>query len=48
LESKISNLGLFEVVKITKQMLVGKLLDLLDANGLRNKIIIYVKNEGSN
>jgi hypothetical protein len=48
LETKTSNLGLFEVVKITRQVLVRNLIDLLDAHGLRNKIIIYVKNEGSN
>ncbi len=29
-------------------MLVRNLIDLLDANGLRNKIITYVKDEGSN
>jgi hypothetical protein len=34
-------LGLFETIKTTRQ-------DLLDANGLRNKIITYVKDEGSN
>ncbi len=48
LETKTSNLGLFEVAKITRQVLVRNLIDLLDAHGLRNKIIIYVKNEGSN
>jgi hypothetical protein len=29
-------------------MLVRNFIDLMDAYGLRNKIIAYVKNEGSN
>ncbi len=48
METKTNNLGLFEVVKIIRQVLVRNLIDLLDAHGLRNKIIIYVMNEGSN
>ncbi len=40
--------GLFEVAKITGQTLVINLIELLNAYGLRNKIITYVKDEGSN
>jgi hypothetical protein len=40
--------GLFETTKITGQALVKNLIELLDAYGLRNKIIAYVKDEGSN
>jgi hypothetical protein len=39
---------LFEVIKIIGQVLVRNLIDLLDAYGLRNKLIAYVKDEGSN
>jgi len=39
---------LFEVIKIIGQVLVRNLIDLLDAYGLRNKSIAYVKDEGSN
>ncbi len=40
--------GLFENVETTRQALARNLIDLLDAYGLRNKIITYVKDEGSN
>ncbi len=40
-------LGLFEVIDITKQALARNLIDLLDIYGLKNKIITYVKDEGS-
>jgi hypothetical protein len=43
-----TNYSWFEVAKIIGQMLVRNLIDLLDAYGLRNKIIAYVKDEGSN
>ncbi len=39
---------MFEVIKIIGQVLVRNLIDLLDAYGLRNKLIAYVKDEGSN
>ncbi len=41
-------LSLFEVVEIIRQVLVRNLIELLDAYGLRNKIITYVKDQGSN
>ncbi len=41
-------LGSFEVAKTTRQVLAKNLIELLDAYGLRNKIIAYVKDEGSN
>jgi hypothetical protein len=41
-------LGLFEATKTIGQMLAKNLIELLDAYGLRNKIIAYVKDEGSN
>jgi hypothetical protein len=41
-------LYLFKVAKTTGQVLAKNLIDLLDAYGLRNKIIAYVKDEGSN
>jgi len=41
-------LGLFEIVATTGQTLARNLIKLLDAYGLRNKIITYVKDEGSN
>jgi hypothetical protein len=40
--------GLFEDVETIGQALARNLIDLLDAYGLRNKIITYVKDEGSN
>jgi hypothetical protein len=39
---------LFEVVETTRQVLARNLIEFLDAYGLRNKIITYVKDEGSN
>jgi hypothetical protein len=41
-------LGFFKVVEIIGQVLVKNLIDILNAYGLRNKIIAYVKDEGSN
>jgi hypothetical protein len=41
-------LGSFEAAQITRQVLARNLIELLDAYGLRNKIIAYVKDEGSN
>jgi hypothetical protein len=43
-----TNYSWFEVAKIIGQMLVRNLIDLLDAYGFRNKIITYMKDEGSN
>jgi hypothetical protein len=40
--------GLFEAAKTIGQALAKNLIELLDAYGLRNKIIAYVKDEGSN
>jgi len=40
--------GLFEVIEITRQALTKSLIELLDAYGLKNKIITYVKDQGSN
>ncbi len=39
---------MFEAVKTIGQALVRNLIELLDAYNLRNKIIAYVKDEGSN
>jgi hypothetical protein len=39
---------LFEIVKTTRQMLAKNLIDLLDAYDLQNKVITYLKDEGSN
>jgi hypothetical protein len=39
---------LFETTKTIKQALVKTLIELLDVHGLRNTIIAYVKDEGSN
>ncbi len=39
---------MFEVAETTRQALVKNLIELLDAYGLINKIIAYVKDEGSN
>jgi hypothetical protein len=41
-------IGLFEATKTTRQALVKSLTQLLDKYGLRKKIIVYAKNEGSN
>ncbi len=40
-------IGLFEATKITRQTLTNNLMKLFDQYGLQNKIIAYVKNEGS-
>jgi hypothetical protein len=45
---KYFTLSLFETAKITGQALARNLIELLDAYGLKNKIIAYVKDEGSN
>jgi hypothetical protein len=39
---------LFKVAKTIKQPLPINLIDILDAYGLKNKIITYEKDEGSN
>ncbi len=39
---------MFEAIKFVGQALARNLIDVLDAYGLRNKIIAYVKDEGSN
>jgi len=41
-------LSLFEDAETTRQALVRNLIDLLDAYGLRNKIITYVKDKSLN
>jgi hypothetical protein len=41
-------LGLFKAAKTIGQVLIRNLIELLDAYSLRNKIIAYVKDEGSN
>jgi len=41
-------LGLFEAPKTSGQTLARNLIQLLDAYHLKNKIIAYVKDEGSN
>jgi hypothetical protein len=38
----------FDAIEITKQTLTNNLTKLFDQYGLRNKIIAYVKDEGSN
>jgi hypothetical protein len=48
LETKQVILGLFEVVETIGETLARYFIDLLDAYGLKNKIITYVKDEGSN
>jgi len=45
---KYVTLGLCEAAEITGQALARSLIELLDAYGLKNKIITYVKDEGSN
>jgi len=40
--------GLFEAIETIGQALVRSLIELLDKYGLRKKIIVYVKDEGSN
>jgi hypothetical protein len=40
--------GLFEYIETIGQTLARNLIDLLDAYGLKNNIITYIKDEGSN
>jgi hypothetical protein len=40
--------GLFEATKPIKQALAKNLIEFLDAYGLKNNILAYVKDEGSN
>jgi hypothetical protein len=47
-QPKHVTIGLFEATQITGQTLPRSLTKLLDKYGLRNKIISYVKDEGSN
>jgi hypothetical protein len=47
-QPKRITIGLFEATKITRQALANNLTKLFDQYGLRNKIIAYVKDEGSN
>jgi hypothetical protein len=47
-QPKQVTINLFEVTKITGQTLVNNLTKLFDQYGLRNKIIAYVNDEGSN
>jgi hypothetical protein len=48
LETKHVILGLFEIVETIGQTLAINLIELLVTYVLRNKIIAYVKDEGSN
>jgi len=48
LEILKKTLDSFEAVKTVGQTLARKFINLLDAYGLRNKIITNVKDEGSN
>jgi len=41
-------IGLFKATKTTRQVLAKNLIKRLNVYGLRNKIITYVKDEGSN
>jgi hypothetical protein len=45
---KKKTFGLFEATKTIRKSLARSLIDLLDAYGLKNKIMTYVKDEGSN
>jgi len=45
---KCVTIGLFEAIKTNGQALANNLTKLLDQYGLKNKIIAYVKYEGSN
>jgi len=47
-QPKQITIGLFETTKITRQTLINNLTKLFDQYGLRNKIIAYVKDDGSN
>ncbi len=48
METKHVILGLFEIVETIGQTLAINLIELLVTYVLRNKIIAYVKDEGSN
>ncbi len=39
---------MFEAIKTTRQKLSNNLTKLFDQYGLRNKMVVYVKDEGSN
>jgi hypothetical protein len=41
-------IGLFYATKTTNQALANHLIGLIDQDGLKRKIIAYVKDEGSN
>ncbi len=41
-------ISLFEAIKTIRQALAKILIELLNKYGLREKIIVYVKDEGSN
>jgi hypothetical protein len=47
-QSKHVIINLFEAIKTIGQVLAKSLIELLDKYGLRKKIIVYVKDEGSN
>jgi len=47
-QPKHVTIGLFQVIKINGQTLTNNLTKLLDQYGLRNKMIVYVKDEVSN
>jgi len=47
-QPKHVSISLFEAIKKTRQALVKSLTKLLDKYGLRKKIILYIKDEGSN
>jgi hypothetical protein len=47
-QPKHITLGLFKPTNLTRQTLVKKSTKLLDNYALRRKIIVYVKDEGSN
>jgi len=47
-QPKQVTIGLFKAIETTRQALANNLTKLFDQYGLRNKIIAYVKNEGSN
>lgn len=48
LRPKHVTLSLFEATNTTRHALARNLIDLLNVYGLKNKIISYVKDEGSN
>ncbi len=47
-QPKQITIGLFEAIEIIRQALTNNLTKLFDQYGLRNKIIAYVKDDGSN